>query len=256
MKAVRILAVLVVVVPLLTLLGLAVALGPLLKAKIPARMSEALGVPVTLNDVDAGLGGSIRLERLTVANPEGYPDPQALRVDEISADVKPSTLLTDVVEVETLRVERPHLSVEFEGLQSNVRALIENLPPRGDEAGKRFRIGRLTIEGATVRLASERLPGGTRTLTLPTIELSNVGTAEGAATMGQVAREVLRALLREAVKHGAELPAELVRSLGEEIEREAEGAVDRAREKIEEVPGLLEDRLRRGWDDLRKKKAE
>lgn len=256
MRVVRYLALGLVVAALLVLLGIGLALDPLIRIKVPARMSEALGVPVTLNDADAGLGGGIRLERLAVANPEGYKDPQALRIDGITADVKPLSLLSDVVEVDTVRVERPHLSIEFEGLQSNVRSLIDNLPPRDKERGKRFRIGRLTIEGATVRLTSEQLPGGTRTLALPTVELSNVGTAEGAATMGQVAGEVLRALLREALKHGAELPAELTRALGQAVEREAERVLEGARERLEDVPGLFEDRIRRGIDELQKKKAE
>jgi len=256
MRVARVLAIVLLVVPLLTVLGLALALDPLVRSNVPARMSEALGVPVTLNDADAGLGGDIRLERLAIANPKGYEDAQALRVHSLSADVKATSLLSDVVEVRTLTVERPHLSIEFEGLQSNVRSLIDNLPPSENEKGKRFRIDRLTIEGATVRLTSDQIPGGTRTLTLPTIALSNVGTSEGAATMGQLASEVLRALLREALKHGAELPSQLAESLGQAVQKGAGRALDRAKEKLEDVPGLLEEQLRRGVDDLQKKKAE
>lgn len=256
MRVVRILALLVLVLPLLALIGVALALDPLVRDGVTGRASEALGVPVTLNDADASLAGRVSLERLSVANPAGYGDPHALRVQSVSAEAKPLSLLTDVVEVETLRIERPLLSIEFRGLESNVGALIDRLPPKSEEKGKRFRIGRLTIDGAEVRFTSDRLPGGTKTVTLPPIEMTNVGTAEDAASMGQLAGEVLQALLHEGMKLAADLPAELMDSLGRSVEKGVEEALDRAKDTLEDVPGLLEDRVRRGVDDLRKKKAE
>ena len=256
MKVALVLALVLVVLPLLILAGASLALDPLIESKVPARMSEALGVPVTLNEADATLGGDLELKQLAVANPEGFEDPRALRVGRISAEAKPLSLLSDVVKVETLRIERPLLTIEFDGLRSNIQGLIDNLPPRDREKGKRFRIGRLTIEGATVRFASEQLPGGTKTVTLPTLEMTNVGTAEGAASMGQVAGEVLQALLRESLKHAAELPAELLQALGRTAENKAGELLEGAKDALEEVPGLLEDEVRRGLEDLQKRKAE
>lgn len=245
MRVVLILALIFIVLPLLLLAGAALALDPMIQSKVPARMSEALGVPVTLNDADASLAGDLALERLTIGNPEGYGDPQAIRVDRITAEAKPLSLLSDVVKIRTLTVERPLLSIEFKGLESNIQALMDNLPPREKEKGKRFRIGRLTIEGATIRFTSDRLAGGTKTVSLPTIELTNVGTAEGAQPMGRVAAEVLKALLNEALKHAGDLPAELVRSLGQAVGERAQELIEGAKDRLEEVPGLLEDRLKR-----------
>jgi hypothetical protein len=248
MKLLRVLVVGILLLPLVLLLVVALALDGIVHNGVTRRASAALGVPVTLSDANASVFGRIGLEGLAVPSPEGFAVPRALVVDRISVHARFSSLVRPVVDVELLRLERPVLSVDLRGLRTNVGALIDRIPPRDQERGRRFRIARVSIEGAVVRLSGDHIGEEPRTLHLPPIELRNVGTAEDAAPMGELASQILRALLEGALRGGTGLPAEALRALERQALEGVEEAVDRATER-------LDGRMRRGIDGLRRPEA-
>ncbi len=65
------------------------------------------------------------------------------------------------------------------------------------------------------RFRSNLIPSGAMSVTLPSIELGNMGTAEGGATMGQILDVTLHQLGNASLKAGQGIvPAELLNNLG------------------------------------------
>lgn len=271
-KAVIIAAAVLLGVPLLGVGVFALALDPIVRSGTERLATSALGVPTRLEAADVSLGGSADLRGLDVANPSGYQEPRSCRFDRLDAAVRLGSLFGDVVEVDHVDVVKPDLTIEFVGTKSNWSVLMDNLSkdrpktPEEKESRKKFRIGRLKIEAATVRFRSDLLQGGAKSVTLPTIELKNLGTAENAATMGEVLATVFQTLAAEAMKSGhGILPAQLLDGLKGEIAgaaRKFEGMLDDATRRIKDLPGKLledpakqlQDKVQDQLNDLFKKK--
>ena len=99
-------------------------------------------------------------------------------------------------------------------------------------------------------------------MTLPSVQLEDIGTAEGGATMAQILQTLLQALTSAALKAGQgilppglldslqssirELPAKTV----EEVQKETDELKKQAEEKLKELdPKSLRDRLKRKTAD-------
>ena len=239
--------------------GFALALDPIVLRVARTQTTNALGVPVRIDDADASLGGRLELEGFDAGNPEGFAEPRSIRFHRVAGQARLGSLFGDVVEVGELVVERPELTLEFKGTKSNFAGLMEHLasqkPREEAERGeaKKFRIRRLRVEGATVRFRSDALSGGTREVTLPNVELANLGSAEGAATTSDILAAVLQTLAAEAMKAGRNLlPADLLRSLGGDIDAAARrfgGLVNDAAERVRQIPGLLEEKVKERVED-------
>lgn len=242
--------------------GAALVLDPFVKRVAESQSSKALGVPVEILDADASLYGRVLLEGFSAGNPEGFSEPRSLRFEALVAKARLGTVFDDVLEVDRLVVRAPELTLEFRDRRSNLSALMENLgrrdpEERQDPEGRAFRIRRLRVEGATLRVRADAL-GELKTLTLPAVELRDVGTSADAATMSEVVAAVLQTLLAEAMKATRDLLSEELRTaLVEEMEAAArqfggsfQNAAERARRTLRE---RVEDELERGLEKLREK---
>jgi len=205
---------------------------------------------VHLKSASIHLSGKASLAGFDVGNPPGYAEPRAVRFDRVDASVLPSTLFRKVLEVEELRIVKPDVTLEFAGPKSNLSVLMDNArrpgPPAGEEApGRTFIIHKLTIEEAAVRFRSDLIPGGAKSVTLPTLTVENVGTAEGGATFGQVLGTILQQLGTGALKAGQGLvPTELLNDLGSRV---GEGV-----KTIEQLPSKSVEELKKQVPDKNK----
>lgn len=267
-KILIIAAAVVVGLPLVGLSVVALAIDPIVRSATERLATSALGVPTTLGEADVSFGGSARLENFEIGIPPGYQEPRSCRFDRFDASVRIGSLFGDVVEVPNVEVVKPDLTIEFMGTKSNWSVLMDNLSkdrpktPQEEESKKKFRIARLRVEGATVRFRSDLLAGGARSVTLPAIELQNIGTAEDAATMSEVLATLLQALASEAMKQGhGVLPAELLKSFNAEVagaKAKFEGMLDKVTQEFKDFPGkVLEEpakKLEEKLNELFKKK--
>lgn len=226
--------------------GLALALDPLVLRVARTQSAKALGVPVRIDDADASFGGRLELEGFDAGNPEGFAEPRSVRFDRVTVKARLGSVLEKVLDVDELVVERPALTIEFKGTRSNLGVLLDHLAKPGAEKtgdGMKFRVRRLRVEGASVRFRSDVLGGSPSELTLPNVELANVGTSDDAATTSELLAVILKSLGTEAMKAGkAILPSDLLNALGGDLE----GAAKRFG-----IPGL-EKEIERQEDDLEK----
>lgn len=192
--------------------------------------SELTGVSVTVRDVRIRLGRGLgEIGTLTIANPEGYVATNAFEMDQLRMNLGIfSTLAGDPLVLDELVISSPVVNLQKTSRESsNLREISENAeenmaeadrklaaeePASKDKPGEPFRIvvRRLVIEGVTlnVRLAD----GTTRSGTLPSIELTDVGGDEG-VTPGGLGLTVIGAMAGEMLKQA--VARELVERSGD-----------------------------------------
>jgi uncharacterized protein involved in outer membrane biogenesis len=220
-------------------------IDPIARSVVEKQSAVALKVPTKLHDATIRFSGHATLGKLEIGNPTPFTEPQSITFERFDVAVKPRQLLGEVVHIGDVTIVRPELTLEFAGAKNNLSALLDNLSagqPAGQTApsgGKKFLIRKLRIQDAVARFKSDLLSGGARSVTLPAIELENIGTAEGGASMGQIIRVILEALGTSALKAGEGLlPADLLKSLRGDLEG-----------KIRELPT-------KAMDDIQKKAGE
>jgi hypothetical protein len=156
------------------------------------------------------MAGRLNLEGLVVGNPEGFKTPSAFQVGQITLQVKPGSVFSDVVEIDELTLKSPEITYEHRGLtDSNIKTLLdtvtassgkpaEKTPTAQAPAGtiKRFRVKLINIEGAKVNVSATLLGGGAASLSLPSLKLENIGTSGDGVTAGELTKEILGKILK------------------------------------------------------------
>jgi hypothetical protein len=234
-------------IPLLLVAGVALFIDPIVRAGVEKGASSALKVPVHLDRAAIRWSGHATLGKFDVGNPHGFTEKRALAFDQVDVAVGPGDLLRDVIHIGEVTVVKPELVLEFSGTKNNLSALMDNLsggqaaPKAETSSGKKFLIHRLRVEEGKVSFKSDLLSGGARSVTLPPIQLENVGTAEGGATMGQILQTLLQTLSGAALKAGEGiLPA---------------GLLDNLRSSVRGLPARTVEEIQKQGDEL-KKEAE
>jgi hypothetical protein len=245
---------------------MAIMIDPIVRRGVEYGSTSTLKVPTHLGAASVKFKGKVQLDRFEVANPAGFTEPKAIVFERLDLAVPPKELFKPVVHVDQLNIVKPEVTLEFVGTKSNLSTLMDNLPkaepgaePAGKKEGKKFLIHKLRIENGTVKFRSDKLPGGTKTLALPAIELENVGTAEGGATTAEIARIVLQALGTAALNAGeGMLPMELLNNLKGDLSKQLQGVPDEIRKKLGDVkaPEQAEpEKVEKTLKDLFEKKA-
>lgn len=270
MKKLLIVLAVLIGLPLIALGVAAAMIDPIVKNGTEKLASEALKVPVTLEKATVKYSGSLTLDGLAIANPEGYQESQACAFERFDAALDVGSLFGDVVEVKHVTVIKPVLTIEFAGTKSNWSTLMDNLS-RGEKAPgdrkpgpetekgaeKKFRIGKILVQEATVRFRSDLIAKEGASYTLPSIELDNIGTADDAATMAEVLALLMESLVAEAMKAGASsLPKQLVDSLNAEIRNAGDvfkGLLRSGKEQIRKAPA---ETLKKTGESLKEKGKE
>ncbi len=247
----------------------AAACGPLgdrVDQKIESVGTELTGVPVRVERVKLKLGGgSGEITGFTVANPGGYTADYAWQMDLLRVNVGVLSLLAGpplvldevVIDSPIVNFERdPQGGSNWKRIADNVKANREQADrksaeeqPMADESPDqplRIAVRRLRIEGVTINIT--RVDGTTLSGTLPTIELTDIGGAEGTTPAG-LGKVVVLAMARETFKQfaaprlrealaGAEIDVETLDT--EKILAALEQKLDLSDEQLARVRPVLE----------------
>lgn len=214
------LAVLVVV----ALLGVWMNLNRIVRSTVQTQSTRSLGVSTTLGGASVSLfGGNVALDDLQIASPEGFQAPRMFTLDGIHVDTSLGQFTKDPVHIQSIHIDKPHLVLEQSGGKLNLQALMDQMPQAPDEkptepAGEPIKviINSLKMTGADVTIRPG-IPGLAEqvTVTIPPIELANIGTGEGAQN-GVAIKEVVMQLGTAMAAKAAEseqLPPEVRRLL-------------------------------------------
>ena len=202
-----------------------------LKAGVETGASKALKVDVSVDAVSLGvLTGKLDIDDLVVANPEGYANPTFLELGQGAVKLNVSSLLSDTVEIDTIRLDNIHLTIEQKGLSNNLKEILDNLPtsetpqekPEQEKEGKNLLVKQLDIENVKVTVKLLPVPGQADNLTLEVapIHMENIGSGENVNTPKLVST-VIVAIAKGVAEQGAGiLPTEMLNDITGELGRQ------------------------------------
>lgn len=227
MKFLLKLFVLLLLLVVIALVGVLFYLDAIVKSSVERGATIALGVETTLDSADLEiLGGSVELDGLAVANPEGFEADHFLTLDETEVVVTMKSLRQPVVHVPKISLEDLHVVLERRDGKANYQHIMDNLgrfkrpgkEPSADEAeGKRYIIDELSIEDTRVDV--QLLPVGgsltTAKVELPVIKLEDIGAKDGKGVLlSELSGIIVQAVLEEISKSaGDRLPSSILAEL-------------------------------------------
>ncbi|MEE8295597.1 MAG: hypothetical protein V3R64_07775 [Sphingomonadales bacterium] len=158
--------------------------GSIVKGSVEKYGPEYTGTSVVLDDVSfSPIGGSAGLSGLVIGSPEGFDAEKTFSLKDISVKLKPSTLLSDTVHINEIRITDPEITVEYKKGKLNIGALMDNLSQYAKEGTEETTttviIDDLYITGAKVYVMG--LPVGEEgaPIILPDIHLQDIGNVSG-----------------------------------------------------------------------------
>lgn len=249
MKALKILAGVIIVLAILIGIGTYLLLSninDIVKYAVEEGGTSATKTEVTLSSADVSVSeGRGELNLLSVANPAGFSADNIFSLDKIVLDVDPQSLTKDVIVVDEVTIDGVKILAELKGLtETNIAALLDNLdqgsgseeasPSAESESDSSeeplLAVKKLVFSNSQLALSSDEF--GSLDLSLPSFELSNLGSAENGLTPTQLAKAAIEPLLEKAQDAVEDELKEKVKDKAEEkIKSEIE---DRLKDKVSE----------------------
>lgn len=153
------------------------------------------------------LSGSGIISGLVIGNPVGFTTEKAFSVTTMELKLVPGSLLGDTIEIERILIDAPEIILERANGTTNLQQIQDNIakatagtgetpaeeaPP--GEAGEpiKLSIKEFVLSNAVVSVA---VLGQNQTVNLPTIRLTDLGTAKGGVPPDEIAQEVMKAII-------------------------------------------------------------
>jgi hypothetical protein len=173
-------------------------LGRLVKLAVEGFGPAIMQAEVRVDSVNISTtDGRGKLIGLKLGNPKGFKTDHALKADKIDIVIEPASIAQNVLVLHKVLIDAPHINYEsgkngtnFDAIQRNVESYLgkgkgakEN---KGD--GKKMIIDSFIIRNAKVNY------NNTVDLSLPDIELHNIGKKTNGATSAQVTGAIIAEL--------------------------------------------------------------
>ncbi|MBI1174990.1 MAG: hypothetical protein GC139_06960 [Sideroxydans sp.] len=194
-------------------------MGRLVKLAVEKFGPEMTQAKVVVGKVEiATTDGKGRITNLLLGNPAGFKTDYALKADTVDVELEPASVARKVVVIHKILIDAPAIIYEkgdhgtnFDAIQHNVEKYLRvgdsKEKPAGG-SGKKMIIDTFIIRNPKVNY------NGTIDLSLPDIELHNIGKKSGGATSAQVTKAII-----------TELNAKLVVALAKTVAIGAVGGV-------------------------------
>lgn len=203
-------------------IGVFVYIDVIAKRGIERGATYAAGVDTTLDSADVGItSGELTMDELAMDNPQGYTAEHFLKMEKGYVHVGLGSLMEQQIEVPAIELTGLNLQVERAGGKNNYDVILDNLkklssgekPDKPDPDAKTYIVRKLTINNTAVTITGFGV--GSQTVTLPTIELTDVGSGGDAKSMAEIVGIVIREIMQSLLSDPSKLPGMLVGSLTE-----------------------------------------
>ena len=249
------------VVALVIIIGVALfalyaGLNDIIKAAIEEVGGQLTGTEVALDDVDVSLEDGVgELSGFRVVNPDGFSRDDAFSFDSVRVKIDTSTILSDIVVVNEVRVVKPEITYELAGdgdnlntlkrdTQSNAERLKNEAGAGGSEPaaagetedGQKFIIERVYLTDGVVNVKATQLTDRRLSVPLPDVELQDIGKDEGGADPAAIAGEVMNGLLDKITNATDQIDVTgLLKDVGAAAEELADDAAQAAGDAVDAV---------------------
>src|ERR1051326_3449324 len=181
-------------------------------------------VSVKLDTVNlALLSGSGKIKGLLIGNPEGYQSSSSIAVGTGSLGLKPASLLSDKIVVESIVLEAPMVTFETDLRGNNLSKILANLEGSSDKEpakpsepkpaetkpGKKYEVDDFLLKGAKLHVMLNVLGGQSATVTLPDIHLQNLGKGADGLTAAEISKQVLQKILDVSIEKATSVIADM-----------------------------------------------
>jgi len=250
LKIVGILLVLLILV----LVGSLYFLGTIVKTGVEKAGPRVTKTDVKLSSAKLSLfSGSGELKDFILGNPEGYKSPSAVKVGTVAVNVQPGSVMSGKIVVHSVKVLAPEITFEGDLSGNNLSKLLDNIKGSSEKdkqattkeeksSQKKLQVDDFLITGAKVHVATSLLGGGSATLSIPEIHLTNLGQDADGITAAQLSEKVFAELFHRTI----EAVTAQIGNLGKGATDLLKGATTNA------VPSV--DKITKGVGDLFKKK--
>jgi uncharacterized protein involved in outer membrane biogenesis len=210
-------------------LALFLTLDIIAKAGIEAGATYALGVQTQLDAANLSLlRGTVKLNGLTVHNPEGYQTPHLMKVGRIEVAADTRSLMSDTVKVSKFHIDGLDVNIEQKPGTSNVAVIMGNVERLGSgdkgektdqkkEGGKKVQVDTIVIENVNAHVQLLPVGGKASTLNIKVDKLELKGvTSDNAAGVAipELTARLVPAILAAIVEKGqGVIPDDLARNL-------------------------------------------
>ncbi len=262
MKKILITLLIIFVIAMIAVAVLLSRLGGIVKSAIETYGPRYTETTVTVDKIDFSLlGGAASVENFAVGNPQGFSANPLLGFKLVQLGIEPKSLLSDVVDIREIIIKNPEFLFETEGAnikKNNLQALLDNIKkntgadqakteeekpaatePAEKSEPKKLMIRHFLLEGVKVNL---RVAGLEQSVTVPTLELKDLGVAQQGATAAEISAEVVSALVDQLIPHIQKVALDLAsgklqEAVGEQVkavQEQGEAAVKEATKQIED----------------------
>jgi len=154
------------------------------------------------------LKGTVGISNLQIGNPQGFANKHLVKLQQFKLSLDPDTLQADTLLIKEIYIEKPRIAYERKITTDNIKAFqqtMEGAFAQREEAmdkaeekhdvevakEQKVIIEHLIVRNGIVRAKISALP--TAPIPLPTIEMKDVGKAEGGASLGEASTKIFSA---------------------------------------------------------------
>lgn len=235
------------------------SMNQLVKQGVEQIGPEVTGTTMTLAGVKISpLSGKGEVQEFVVGNPSGYQTPDAFKVSKVQVGLEPTSLMGEKIVIKEVYVDGAELTYErsggssnIEDIQKHVEKIIgmasgsegEGQTAGGDNGeGKKLQIDHLVMKNVKVKLSAGILKGDAISLSLPDIELNDIGQGPEGATPAEVAKAVVGSIwkgLRGKLTDAGAIVGKGIEKLGGSAESIGEKAKEGAGKALSKFKGFL-----------------
>ena len=227
--------------------GLMFFLGSIVKAGVNSFGPKLTQSRVELSGATLSpLTGAGTLRGLTVGNPKGWSDNNALALGRVHIEVRPQSLFGDHIEIREITIENPEFLYETKLFSSNIKDLLKNIESFGggkDKAGApatksgkpiRFVVHKFRLSGGVARIGTgvAAVP-----VPLPPVSMDEIGVKEGGIAADQLAGVVLERVLASVVSGAADALTKVGSTAGATTAEKTQEAAKKAGEGLKKLLG-------------------
>jgi uncharacterized protein involved in outer membrane biogenesis len=194
------------------------SLNDYIKQQIINVGSDLTAQTVSVENVDIRLSeGAGTINNVKITNPSNYSYPYLFSLETITLDINLKSLTDDPIIIDALIIKNPQSFVEItQNGSSNIKDVLDAINKNTPESTKaddtsnkkeqtepNIRINKLILAGTQLALDLSKLGNKAHQLTLPDIQLTNIGGKSGlpASQLGaEITKKALAAIWKQAKK--------------------------------------------------------
>ncbi|HZV35910.1 MAG TPA: hypothetical protein VFB72_15140 [Verrucomicrobiae bacterium] len=208
---------------------------------------ERVGPMITKVDVKLGsaqispFGGSARLTKLFVGNPEGFKSPSAMQVGDIKVGAQMGSLMSQTIVINDINIQNADITLEGGLENNNLTKIMDNVDGSSAEAGnqpkpknappqpgaskssKKFIVKDFVMDGTKIHLdvkisaLGKTVAVPNTTLPMPPLHIQNIGVKENGVTAEQLTQAIMKPLLASVIQASSQEVAHLGSNVGGEL---------------------------------------